>query len=466
MDENQYSASAQNSAPAGAGSPMASEAERNGNSERADSGRMNPPSRGEGRGGSPQRRQGRALGSPGREAGTGAGPALEAPVPEEFFEFPRKRCCRRGLQLVLLGLLTVALWAGLLTLLLLWREDTPSPTRPRTSALLLPTPHPYLSPGELISPLFPPWRILPAPSLPSPTPPWVPRKTLIPGDRWDMGGWGCPPPLLLPGPPSSPDWDTLKNVKQLEVAAAQNVSRIAKELHRHQSDRTAQKSQALMSQTVHELQAEQKQLKSQGSELSSTLDRLQEDLSSVKSQNLNEKHTALDSLGRLKEEVAKLWMEIQASKGSACNTCPEQWVNFQQKCYYFGKGPKQWIQARFSCEDLEGRLVSIHSQEEQDFLTKHANKEDSWIGLRDLDIEGEFIWTDGRPVDYSNWQPGEPNNADQGEHCVMMLGSGGWNDAFCRSQLDAWVCEQLAACGSAPPSDPTDDSVDAGSASL
>jgi hypothetical protein len=36
----------------------------------------------------------------------------------------------------------------------------------------------------------------------------------------------------------------------------------------------------------------------------------------------------------------------------------------------------------------------------QDFLTKHANKKGSWIGLRDLDVEGKFIWMDGTPVDY------------------------------------------------------------------
>ncbi|XP_023560908.1 low affinity immunoglobulin epsilon Fc receptor isoform X3 [Octodon degus] len=80
-------------------------------------------------------------------------------VPEEFFEFPRKRCCRRGLPLGLLGLLTAALWAGLLTLLLLWH------------------------------------------------------------------------------------WDTMRNVRQLEVAAAQNVSRISKELQSHLSEQLAQKYQ-------------------------------------------------------------------------------------------------------------------------------------------------------------------------------------------------------------------------------
>ncbi|XP_008853602.1 low affinity immunoglobulin epsilon Fc receptor-like, partial [Nannospalax galili] len=136
--------------------------------------------------------------------------------------------------------------------------------------------------------------------------------------------------------------------------------------------------------------------------------------------------------------------------GSACNTCPKNWLNFQQKCYYFGKGSKQWIQAKFTCSNLKGQLVSIHSQEEQDFLTKHI-KEDSWIGLRDLFTEGEFVWMDDSPVGYSNWNPGEPNNGGQGEDCVMMWGSGQWNDAFCRSYLESWVCEQLATCEPSAP---------------
>ncbi|KAG8519254.1 Low affinity immunoglobulin epsilon Fc receptor [Galemys pyrenaicus] len=134
------------------------------------------------------------------------------------------------------------------------------------------------------------------------------------------------------------------------------------------------------------------------------------------------------------------------SAGSACNTCPEQWVNFQRKCYYFGEGAKKWIQARYACHSLQGQLVSVHSQEEQDFLTKHANRKGSWIGLQDLDIEGEFVWMDGSPLDYSNWRQGEPNNDGQGEDCVVMEGSGQWNDAFCYTPRDSWVCDRLATC--------------------
>lgn len=58
-------------------------------------------------------------------------------------------------------------------------------------------------------------------------------------------------------------------------------------------------------------------------------------------------------------------LSLSSTPGSMCNTCPEEWVSFQRKCYYFGEGAKRWIQARFACSKLHGRLVSIHNQEEQ-----------------------------------------------------------------------------------------------------
>ncbi|KAM9242562.1 low affinity immunoglobulin epsilon Fc receptor [Dugong dugon] len=282
---------------------------------------------------------------------------------EVFESPPRKRCCRLGTWLTLLGLVTALMWAVLLTLLILWH------------------------------------------------------------------------------------WDTAQNLKQLEGTASQNVSQVSKDLEGHKSDQMAQKSQAAqLLKKLEKIQAEQKSMESRESEQSRYLDGLGADLSNLKSKSLNERRVASDSLERLQEEVAKLRIELKMLNGSACNTCPEKWVNFQSKCYYFGEGSRMWLQAKYACEDLHGRLVSIHSSEEQNFLNRRAKK-DSWISLQDLDIEGEFIWSDESAVDYSNWRPGEPNNQDPGENCVMMLGSSGqWNDAFCRSQLDSWVCEQLATC--------------------
>nr|XP_036874490.1 low affinity immunoglobulin epsilon Fc receptor-like isoform X1 [Manis javanica] len=161
---------------------------------------------------------------------------------------------------------------------------------------------------------------------------------------------------------------------------------------------------------------------------------------------LNTEPTTVPAMASATTTTTAAPLSFSSTPGSMCNTCPEKWVNFQRKCYYFGEGPKKWIQARFACENLQGRLVSIHSREEQAFLTKHASRKGSWIGLRDLDIEGEFIWMDQKPLDYTNWRPGEPNNQALGEDCVMMQSSGQWNDAFCGSRLDAWVCDRLAAC--------------------
>ncbi|XP_003803470.1 low affinity immunoglobulin epsilon Fc receptor [Otolemur garnettii] len=243
-------------------------------------------------------------------------------------------------------------------------------------------------------------------------------------------------------------WDTLQNLKQLEETAAQNVSQISKDLQRYQHIKMDQKSQAAqILQNMEELQAEQKRMKSQDSELSWNLDGLLADLNNLKSQGLNQRREASDMLERLKEEVARLRIELKLSQGTTCKMCPKMWVYFQQKCYYFGEGAKKWLHAQYACEAMGGRLVSIHSREEQDFLIKRADWKGSWIGLQDLDREGQFTWMDGSPVSYSNWYPGEPNNQDQGENCVMMRGSGQWNDAACQSRLDAWVCEQLATCG-------------------
>lgn len=289
----------------------------------------------------------------------------EASYSEVPDELPRRRwrCCGQGARLLLVGLVAAALWAGLLSLLLLWH------------------------------------------------------------------------------------WDTARSLKQLEQSAAQNVSQVAKALEQHQGAQMAQKSQAAqLSQSMERIRAELKRMKVQDAELSRNLDALVDSLGNLRSLGLNERQRAAEALERLRTEVEKLWVELRVANGSLCNSCPEAWAGFQRKCYYFGAGAKRWIEAREACRELGGQLVSIHSQEEQDFLTKHASQTGSWTGLRDLDIEGEFVWMDGNPLDYSNWGPGEPNNGGQGEDCVMMQGSGQWNDAYCRSTLDSWVCDRLATC--------------------
>lgn len=242
-------------------------------------------------------------------------------------------------------------------------------------------------------------------------------------------------------------WDTARELKQLEDRASRNVSQVSQDLAKHKGHQMTQQSQASrMLQTMEKIKEEQKTMKLQDFQLSRNLDGVQEDLTNIKSSALNKMYSVWNRMERLQEEVAKLWIELRVSNGSQCNTCPQNWVSFQRKCYYFGRGSKRWLGARDACRTLQGQLVSIHSQEEQDFLAQRSSKFGTWIGLRDLDLEGQFVWMDKNPLDYSNWAPGEPNNQEPSEDCVVMGSSGKWNDVDCLSRLDSWVCDRLATC--------------------
>jgi hypothetical protein len=55
------------------------------------------------------------------------------------------------------------------------------------------------------------------------------------------------------------------------------------------------------------------------------------------------------------------------------------------------------------------------------FYFKLAKRFDRfWIGLSTLSTNSGFVWSDGSPVSYTNWNAGEPNNFLGQENCVEM----------------------------------------------
>lgn len=94
--------------------------------------------------------------------------------------------------------------------------------------------------------------------------------------------------------------------------------------------------------------------------------------------------------------------------------------NGNTSVYLVTSEPLTWVEAEAEATILGGHLVSINSQAEQDFIEAiFLNEEDGnnrqpyWTGLNDTEVEGQFVWSSGEPVTYTNWSvdPQEPNNA-------------------------------------------------------
>ncbi|XP_006100401.1 C-type lectin domain family 17, member A [Myotis lucifugus] len=162
--------------------------------------------------------------------------------------------------------------------------------------------------------------------------------------------------------------------------------------------------------------------------------------------------TGMAGLAGLKKDIDRVrantnqsLMELRGLLDCARVTCPEGWLPFQGKCYYFSPNTKSWDEARKFCQENYSHLVIISSIDEQNFVVKaHGSPRVHWLGLSDREHEGDWKWLDGSPVTLSFWEPEEPNNLND-EDCVSMTKQGTWNDLSC-NKATYWICERKCSC--------------------
>ena len=113
--------------------------------------------------------------------------------------------------------------------------------------------------------------------------------------------------------------------------------------------------------------------------------------------------------------------------------------SFKGHSYYKSATKQSWSEARSSAHSNGGYLATITSPAENEFVYHNAVKDPNapvglytngvWIGLSDASADGKFVWENGEPVSYTDWNSGEPNNHALDEDDVAMLPwNGKWKD--------------------------------------
>ena len=140
--------------------------------------------------------------------------------------------------------------------------------------------------------------------------------------------------------------------------------------------------------------------------------------------------------GKMSGSIGNKTSEISVPEGS---------VYFNGHMYKIYWEAMDWSDAKEFCEQKNGHLATITSEEEQEFLRELSGSDTKlWIGGYRPDDAFDWHWVTGEEWDYTAWGDGEPNNDDDviaNENRVAMWKQN-WNDLNEKSrQQTGFICE-------------------------
>ncbi|XP_075770302.1 C-type lectin domain family 2 member B-like [Pelodiscus sinensis] len=94
-------------------------------------------------------------------------------------------------------------------------------------------------------------------------------------------------------------------------------------------------------------------------------------------------------------------------------SCPDSWVGYQRKCYYFSETEGNWDFSRSQCLALGTSVTGIDSLQELTFLKRHKGPNSHWIGLRKEGEGQPWKWVNGTEFN-------KLFNVTEGADCAYM----------------------------------------------
>jgi hypothetical protein len=136
--------------------------------------------------------------------------------------------------------------------------------------------------------------------------------------------------------------------------------------------------------------------------------------------------------------------------------CQPGWHHADSSCFRIFGGVEQadwksWPAAETHCQEFGGNLASVSTDVQNHATLAIAQGLTVWIGLSDQAEEGNFVWSDGEPSEFTNWANGEPNDLNSGNvgfceggaDCVIISSEaqGQWAEHSCA--IEGWEFEDF-----------------------
>ncbi|KAM9119357.1 C-type lectin domain family 2 member E-like isoform 2-T3 [Pangshura tecta] len=139
--------------------------------------------------------------------------------------------------------------------------------------------------------------------------------------------------------------------------------------------------------------------------------------------------TALAELLR----VEKSKPSLAAPGPPAAPCCPDGWIGYRGKCYYFSETDGNWTYSQSQCSALNASLAAIDSEQEKDFLLRYKGFLDRWIGLQ-REPGQPWRWPNGTEFDSRFPIRG-------GGDCVFLIDEDWFGSSRCRTWR-RWICSK------------------------
>ncbi|CAI5767967.1 Hypothetical predicted protein [Podarcis lilfordi] len=83
------------------------------------------------------------------------------------------------------------------------------------------------------------------------------------------------------------------------------------------------------------------------------------------------------------------------SEVSSVRACPDSWINYEGKCYFFSEEKGDWASSQIFCDSHNSVLAVIDSEQEKAFILRYIRDTGHWIGLR-KDSGQTWKWGNGQ----------------------------------------------------------------------